>query len=177
MSVLLRLALCLLHLTLSPTGPSDLGFVSAVLSISAGFSVSLYILKNNTCLSLILTKVPCTVIITCNILTMKILRIGTIQSYLVSIKSLNCKDRKVNVWQSMGPILFILYINGLCKVSEILEFVLFTDDTNLFASGSDLKQLCDAIKCSFTFLRMSSMNKTIFLHGWNLDQRILNETI
>ena len=82
------------------------------------------------------------------------------------------------VWASiLGPILFILYINGLCKVSEILKFVLFADDTNLFASGSDLKQLCDAINCSFTFLRMSSMIKTIFLHGWNLDQRILNETI
>ena len=46
MSVLLRFALCLLHLTLSPTGPSNLGFVSAVLSLSAGFSVSLYILNN-----------------------------------------------------------------------------------------------------------------------------------
>ena len=45
----------------------------------------------------------------------------------------------------LGPILFILYINDLCKVSEILKFVLFADDTNLFASGTDLKQLCDVI--------------------------------
>ena len=45
----------------------------------------------------------------------------------------------------LGPILFILYINDLCKVSETLKFVLFADDTNLFASGTDLKQLCDVI--------------------------------
>ena len=42
----------------------------------------------------------------------------------------------------LGPILFIIYINDLCNVSDLLKFVLFADDTNLFASGTDIKQLC-----------------------------------
>ena len=39
----------------------------------------------------------------------------------------------------LGPILFILYINDLCSVSEVLKFVLFADDTNLFVSGSNIQ--------------------------------------
>ena len=42
----------------------------------------------------------------------------------------------------LDPILFIIYINDLCNVSDLLKFVLFADDTNLFASGTDIKQLC-----------------------------------
>lgn len=32
----------------------------------------------------------------------------------------------------LGPKLFLLYINDICKVSKILKFVMFADDTNLF---------------------------------------------
>ena len=45
----------------------------------------------------------------------------------------------------LGPILFILYINDLCNVSDFLKFVLFADDTNLFASGDNVKILCENI--------------------------------
>ena len=31
----------------------------------------------------------------------------------------------------LGPKLFILYINDICKISEIMKFVLFADDTNI----------------------------------------------
>ena len=42
----------------------------------------------------------------------------------------------------LGPKLFILYINDLCKVSNIVKFILFADDTNIYSSGFDLKELC-----------------------------------
>ena len=44
----------------------------------------------------------------------------------------------------LGPILFILYINGMCNVSTLLKVkpILFADDTNLFYSGKDIKELC-----------------------------------
>ena len=45
----------------------------------------------------------------------------------------------------LGPILFILYINDLCNVSEFLKFVLFAEDTNLFASGDNIVSLCNEI--------------------------------
>ena len=41
----------------------------------------------------------------------------------------------------LGPKLFILYINDICKVSNILKFIIFADDTNIFCSGENLQQL------------------------------------
>ena len=38
----------------------------------------------------------------------------------------------------LGPLLFLLYINDLSTSSNILKFVLFADDTNIFFSGKDL---------------------------------------
>ena len=32
----------------------------------------------------------------------------------------------------LGPKLFILYINSICNVSQLLKFVLFVDDTNIY---------------------------------------------
>ncbi len=32
----------------------------------------------------------------------------------------------------LGPKLFLLYINDICKVSKIVKLVLFADDTNCF---------------------------------------------
>jgi retron-type reverse transcriptase len=42
----------------------------------------------------------------------------------------------------LGPLLFILFINDLCNVSELINFILFADDTNLFASGNNVEKLC-----------------------------------
>ncbi len=41
----------------------------------------------------------------------------------------------------LGPKLFVLYINYICKVSKVLKMVLFADDTNLYCSGKSLEQL------------------------------------
>ena len=32
----------------------------------------------------------------------------------------------------LGPLLFVIYINDFCNVSNVLEFILFADDTNIF---------------------------------------------
>ena len=42
---------------------------------------------------------------------------------------------------TLGPKLFILYVNDICTISKILKFVLFADDTNSFCSGHDAIQL------------------------------------
>ncbi|MFZ2539325.1 MAG: reverse transcriptase family protein, partial [Oscillospiraceae bacterium] len=41
----------------------------------------------------------------------------------------------------LGPILFLIYINDLNHVSNILQTIMFADDTNLFLSGKNLQTL------------------------------------
>jgi hypothetical protein len=41
----------------------------------------------------------------------------------------------------LGPLFFLLYVNDMGRVSDDLNFVLFADDTNIFAEGRDPVQL------------------------------------
>ena len=39
----------------------------------------------------------------------------------------------------LGPLLFIIYINDLCQVSDILKPIMFPDDSKLFSLSNDIK--------------------------------------
>ena len=41
----------------------------------------------------------------------------------------------------LGPLLFILYINDISNSSNLLKFILFADDTNIFYSCRNLESL------------------------------------
>ena len=41
----------------------------------------------------------------------------------------------------LGPLLFTIYVNDMCNVSKLLNFILFADDTNIFHSHSKLPDL------------------------------------
>jgi len=43
----------------------------------------------------------------------------------------------------LGPLLFLIYINDLCNVSNDGKFILFADDTNLFVSADSRKEVFD----------------------------------
>ena len=72
---------------------------------------------------------------------------------------------------TVGPLLFLLYVNDLPNCSKNLIFSIFADDTNLFASACDLKSLetlinseleevkewCDANKLSINFSKTNYM--------------------
>ena len=47
---------------------------------------------------------------------------------------------------TLGPLLFLIYINDLPNCSEKLCFKIFADDTNVFASAKDLKTLEHLVK-------------------------------
>ena len=45
----------------------------------------------------------------------------------------------------LGPFFFIFFINDLPNVSDIIETILFADDTSLFYSHSNIQQLNDTL--------------------------------
>ncbi len=45
----------------------------------------------------------------------------------------------------LGPLLFLLYINDLNKVTKLLTFIMFADDTNIFISGKNLDNLTSIV--------------------------------
>lgn len=53
----------------------------------------------------------------------------------------------------LGPKLFLLYINDICDVSKLLQFVLFADDTNFFSSGNNIQKLVESIEYEMTKLK------------------------
>ncbi len=53
----------------------------------------------------------------------------------------------------LGPKLFNLYMNDICKVSRKIKFVLFADDTNIFCSGENLQQLLEAVTAEMSKLK------------------------
>ena len=53
----------------------------------------------------------------------------------------------------LGPLLFLLYINDIESCSDILSFVLYSDDTNAFYSNPCLKTLYNTIQ--------NEMNKVV----------------
>ena len=45
----------------------------------------------------------------------------------------------------LGPLLFIIYINDIVNTSSVLNYVLFADDANLFASHKNLDTLINIL--------------------------------
>ena len=69
----------------------------------------------------------------------------TNRKQFVSIQDINSEYSNIScgVPQGtvLGPILFLLYINDFNNCSQVLDFHLFADDSNLFYSNKNLKDL------------------------------------
>ena len=58
--------------------------------------------------------------------------------YESEFKMLRCGVPKGSI---LGPLLFLLYINYLTDVSNVFMPILFADNTNLFCTGTDVKDM------------------------------------
>ena len=65
----------------------------------------------------------------------------------------------------LGPKLFILYINDICTVSDTLKCVMFADDTNLFCSGGNIKDLLITVE-----IELMKLNKWFALNKLSLNE-------
>ena len=52
----------------------------------------------------------------------------------------------------LGPLLFLVYVNDMFRVSSILETVLFADDTSLFMSGSNINEMIECMNAELQHL-------------------------
>ena len=46
----------------------------------------------------------------------------------------------------LGPVLFLVYINDLPNISEVLHFYLFADDTNIYCEAETVKKKLEGVK-------------------------------
>ena len=66
----------------------------------------------------------------------------------------------------LGPKLFILYINDICNISEIIKFVLFADDTNIICNHYNYFSLCELVN-----IKLSKLSKWFSVNKLSLNVR------
>ena len=49
----------------------------------------------------------------------------------------------------LGPKLFLLYINYICNVLNMLDFILYADNTNVFHIHENIDMMCKIISVEF----------------------------
>ena len=69
----------------------------------------------------------------------------TNRSQFVSINNNNSSSLPITCGMPqgslLGPLLFITYVNDIQKTSDLLSFILFADDSNIFFSHENINQL------------------------------------
>ena len=58
-----------------------------------------------------------------------------------------------------GPKLFLLYINDICNVSNMLDFILYADDTNVFYRHENIYMMCKIVIVELDKLSTFALNK------------------
>ena len=98
-----------------------------------------------------------------------------LNNHMSNMQNINCGVPQGSL---LGPLLFIIYINDFCKSSDILSFILFADDSNLFYShknpntlvnivNSELIKVTQWIRANKLSLNIQKTKYMLFSHSLN----------
>ena len=73
----------------------------------------------------------------------------TVGGHSSTTRSITCGVPQGSI---LGPLLFLIYINDIAKSSDVLSFILFADDSNLFCSHSHLDTLIATVNFELAFV-------------------------
>ena len=57
-----------------------------------------------------------------------------------------------------------LFINDICNISKLLNFIIFADDTNIFCTGNNLEGTCKLIS-----IELKKLQNWFALNKWSLN--------
>ena len=61
----------------------------------------------------------------------------------------------------LGPLLFIIYMNDICNVSDLLYTILYADDTSVLLNGKNNNELMDIINNELQIMRANTLTLNI----------------
>ena len=80
-----------------------------------------------------------------------------------SLETISCDVPQGSI---LGPLLFLLYVNDLKNASNILDPIMFADDTNLFFTHKDIRYLFQIVN-----QELEKINQWVFSNKLSLNIR------
>ena len=65
----------------------------------------------------------------------------------------------------LGPLLFVIYMNDICNVSELLYSIMYADDTSVIMRGNDLENQIQSVNSELCLLNIWLKANKLSLNG------------